>query len=422
MGVTKLNETKYWVWLSMIFGTGSRRIWEAMRFFSSASEAFEAISSGELNDRLSETEIKNASSVTLEKAEEFIGFCKKIGIGAVGCGDKEYPPQLRHILNPPAVLYYTGNISCLCGKRIVTSVGARKACNYSVNAASQICGELASNGIVIASGFAVGIDIASHLAAAAKGRPTVCVIGCGNDVDYPKENMRYRADIIESGGAVVSEFPPGTPPHSGNFPKRNRILAAVSKATIVFEASTKSGSIITANLAAEQGRDVFCLPPANIFENRFSGNIALLRDGAIPLYSAMDILDCFKIGGVNDLEIRRESSDGVSYFNVRELLPEKKRKKAAAVGADISKKAAAVSEKTADDNDSAADMAYEIPEDLTDIQKNIVELIGDSKVQADKLIDSLNVNMGKFMVEISELELMGVVESLPGKLYALKKQ
>lgn len=427
-----MNNMKYWVWLSMIFGTGSRRIWEAMRLFENAEEAYEEISSGSLNDRLDDKELRNVKNIGINKAVEHIEYCQKLGISIAGYGDAEYPPQLRHILNPPAVLYYKGNISCLKMKRTVVSVGARKAGDYSIYACNRICQDLAKCGVIIVSGFALGIDITSHLAAVSMNRPTACVLGCGVDVDYPKDNFRYREAILANGGVFVSEFPPGTPPHSQNFPKRNRILAALGKVTVVFEASMKSGSLITASLALENGREVFCLPPADIFTRSFSGNIAFLRDGASPLYSAADIMNCFRIGGANESEILSEaySNPGdISGFGIGELEPKRKR-------FDGSKKSVhkntSEKQRKSDVINNQESSAVEIEEkapknikngefydSLSDIQKKIVDLISGKTVHADIIAQQLEIDPSEVTVELTELEILGVIKALPGKMFEI---
>ncbi|MCD8188335.1 MAG: DNA-processing protein DprA [Ruminococcus sp.] len=289
-----MNNVKYWVWLTMVFGTGSRRVWDIMHLFEYAGYAYKEIKIGYLSQRLNENERRIANHITLEQAENHIEYCSSLGISVIGYGDSEYPRQLRNIYNPPAVLYCKGNASCLGSEKTVTSVGTRRASVYSTRVADRICRSLAQNGVVIVSGFAVGIDIASHLAAVSVNRPTICVMGCGLDVDYPKDNFRYRETVLKSQGLFVSEYPPGTAPHSQNFPKRNRILAALGMAALVFEGSNRSGSLITANLALDQGKEVFCLPPADIFSSSFSGNISMLRDGAKLLLSAEDVMECFE--------------------------------------------------------------------------------------------------------------------------------
>lgn len=417
-----MNDTKYWVWLSMVFGTGNHRIWETMCLFSSAAEAYQSLADGELNDRLSDNEIRNIHSTSVEAAEELIEKCKEKGISVIGCGDDEYPNALRHILNPPAVLYYKGNISCLKGKRAVASVGARKASDYSINAASRICGELAQKGTVIISGFAVGIDIASHLAAANSGYPTVCVLGCGVDVDYPRDNIRYRDIILSSGGAIVSEFPPGTPPHSPNFPKRNRILAALGDAAIVFEASEKSGSLITAGIALEYGREVFCLPPGDVFSKRYSGNIAFLRDGARALYSSADVLEYFSFGKGGNLGLHNIQSGLFSSFGVGVLKQKRNygtEKKTATVQKNFREK----NQNNINSEENTVPVKTEVTSgfdgELTGIQRKITDILVGGVFHVDVLVQKLEIECSELMTELTELELLGAVRALPGNMYSL---
>lgn len=429
----ELNETKYWLWLTMVFGVGSRRIWEAMCLFSSPQEAYHAIKSGSAELRLSAQEMKNAADSDISAAEQIIEHCENKGIALAGYSSPEYPPQLRHIADPPAVLYYRGNIGCLKGTRTVSAVGTRNASEYGIRVTREICRELACAGIVIVSGFALGTDITAQLAAADSGRPSACVLGCGIDIDYPRGNVQYREHILETGGVFVSEYPPGTPPHSQNFPFRNRILAALGRAAVVFEASVKSGSLITANLAADQGRELFCLPPYDIMSNACSGNSLLLRQGAIPLLGARDILDCFRIGGANDREIRQELNEApaavssVTSAERQRLIREKMLGKLDMVSASEIKRAA--SEETSAESE-AVDFAEkeaaavrstvrrELPE-LSGIRKDIAELMADGAVHADFIAQSLGSDAAELMVELTEMEIEGIIRSLPGKMFEL---
>ena len=402
-----MEETKYWVWLNMVFGTGNHRIWEVMSFFRTAEKAYLSLSSDSSVVSLNEAENKNVHSVQLHTAESFLVSCSKRGIGVIAITSPEYPEQLRHIYNPPSVLYYKGNIACLQNELTVTAVGTRKATAYSLKAAKEICSELSARGAVIISGFAVGIDLACSMAAVDMGRPTVCVMGCGVDVDYPKQNFIYRDAVISAGGVFLSEFPPATPPNSPNFPKRNRILAALGKAAVVFQAGAKSGSLITANLAAGQGRDVLCLPPADIFSGEFAGNIKLLRDGSIPMYDASDVMEC---------------------ITGRKAQPETAVKRGKDVFAEVPKlsddeiRSAFMVLNGIDNNEQespAPNDGYELPNDLSEQQMRISEALLDGAKHADELAQHLEIDPSELMTELTELEIFGIVRSLPGKMYEL---
>ena len=416
-----MNETKYWVWLSMVFGIGSRRIWELMKFYQTAGEAYDDLSRGASALNFKENESENIAKTDISLAERLIDNCSSKGIEVIGYGSRLYPPQLRYVANPPAVLYYKGNISCLRGTRTATAVGTRRASAYGLRVTSQICRELALKGVVIVSGFAVGTDITAQLAAADEGRPSACVLGCGIDVDYPRENVRFRDHILETGGVFISEYPPGTPPHSGNFPKRNRILAALGRVAVVFEASAKSGSLITANLASDQGRELFCLPPADITSSAYSGNVQLLRQGAALLLSAQDVLDCFRIGGANDSEIRRDLSENIfmpdmqpdpqrkrelrdemlARINVTQGMPETAEKAEAPAAAPVKKAA-------------EPDLS-----ELEGVQLEIAKLLLEGALHADVIAQRTGADAASLMAELTELELSGVVRSLPGKMFEL---
>lgn len=415
-----MDETRYWMWLTMVFGVGSRRIWEAMCMFETAEEAYACLTGSEHDMNLEESELHNIQTISTHQAVQFLEQCRSMGVEAVGYSSEKYPHQLRHISNPPAVLFYKGNIGCLSGTKTITAVGTRNASEYSLGAAHRICGELASDGFVIVSGFAVGTDITAHLAAVGVHRPTACVLGCGADVNYPKKNFQYRDAVIENGGVFITEYPPGTPAYPANFPKRNRILAGLGRAAVVFEASAKSGSLITANLAAEQGRDVFCLPPADIFADSYSGNVELLRSGAIPLFGASDITDRFLIGSSVDTEIRSERYTGISSFGIagREVKRRKKRtenenRKAAEIPVSPEVK----NEKLKADKKAVP----ELPDDLTELQKRIAETLLSGPVHADIMVQQLDIDASELMMELTELEIMGIVRSLPGKMFEISR-
>ena len=415
-----MNETKYWVWLTCVFGIGSRRIWEAMKFFQSAQEAYDMLTGGETALRLNEKETEKLRSTDTSLAERIIENCAAKGISVIGYSDRYYPPQLRYIANPPAALYYKGNISCLKGTRTATAVGTRRATEYGLRVTSQICRDLALRGVVIVSGFAVGTDITAQLAAADAGRPSACVLGCGIDVDYPRDNIRYREHILETGGVFVSEYPPGTQPHSGNFPARNRILAALGRVAVVFEASSKSGSLITANLASDQGRELFCLPPADIMSSTYSGNVHLLRQGAALLLGAQDVLDCFRIGGANDNEIRRDLSPADAAPAIM-ITPERQRELREDMLARINV-TQGIPERTEPVRKAKAPVKKLSEADLSGlegVQLDIARLLLEGALHADIISQKCGLDVASLMAELTELEITGRIRSLPGNMFEL---
>lgn len=201
--------------------------------------------------------------------------------------DEEYPPLLREIAQPPGELYCAGDVSLL--KRMcVAVVGSRKNSEYGRWAAKTIAGKLAAAGVCVVSGMARGIDTCAHIAALDAGGKTIAVLGTGLDVCYPAANRQLKEQIARD-GLLVTEYPAGYPVHKGNFPKRNRIISGLSLATVVAEAGNNSGSLITAQLADEQGRSVYVMP-ANINNPNAIGGNLLIRDGAMPLVIPDDLL------------------------------------------------------------------------------------------------------------------------------------
>ncbi len=399
-----MDNIKYWLWLVMVFSSESRIMWKIIRECESASDAYFKLSSGETDMKLTEKQIKNVQRCSLEQAESLIEYCRKLGINVICYDSPEYPDNLRHIIDPPAVLYYKGDITCVLGDRTVACVGTRKPSPYTVSVTSEICRELSGYGFTVISGFAVGVDIVSHLAAVNINRPTACVLGCGIDINYPAENFKFRDSIIKSGGVFISEYPPGTPAYSSNFPKRNRILSALGKATIVFEAAGKSGSINTALISVEQGKELFCIPPSDIKDKRYAGNISLLRSFALPLYSCDEILDFFSI--------ERRKADAFSEpVNNKPVFKRSLSEIKKAVSTENK-----TAEKIVESDIGKEDEKYK---SLNSVQREIVGLLKDCTLHIDVIAYKLKIDVMELMPELTELELNDIIKALPGKLFKI---
>jgi DNA processing protein len=212
----------------------------------------------------------------------------RLGLQTVILSDPDYPPALAAILDPPPVLWLEGRRAVL-SQPAVAIVGSRAGSPYALAVAGRLAADLACCGVVVVSGLARGVDSAAHRGALEGGGPTIGVLGSGADVIYPGEHVRLARGMAES-GAVISELLPGTPPQPMFFPRRNRVISGLSRAVVVIEAGRKSGSLITARCALEQGRDVLAVP-GDVLNGRNSGGHALLRDGAKIVESADDILE-----------------------------------------------------------------------------------------------------------------------------------
>lgn len=284
-----MDDTLYWVALSQISGLGARRILRLVDYFGGAEAAFwapaEEISSAGIQARAAAALVEERKNIDPVRA---LTEVKRAGFSVLTLQSDDYPPLLREIYDPPAVLYYRGDAGVLAGP-CVAVVGSRRATAYGSTAAHRLGETLALAGVTVVSGMARGIDTSAHqgVLQAATGA-TVAVLGCGLDICYPPENFRLRERIAQR-GMVLTEFPPGTEPKPAHFPLRNRIISGLSLATVVVEAGEKSGALITADCALEQGREVFAVPGS--INSPFSrGTHRLLKEGAAMAENAEDIL------------------------------------------------------------------------------------------------------------------------------------
>ena len=227
-------------------------------------------------------------------------------IKVINKGDADYPERLLQISGPPKQLYCCGDTDILSG-RCVAVIGSRTTTAYGRNTAKAIGRCLAAAGVTVVSGMAKGIDSCAHEGALEAGGKTAAVLGCGPDVCYPPENRLLMADI-QRRGLIVTEYPPGTTPERFNFPRRNRIISGLCEAVVVVQARNRSGSLITAELAAEQGRDVFAVP-GNIDSQYNLGNNKLIKEGATPLVCVEDILEHLGISGADEEDARERLSE-----------------------------------------------------------------------------------------------------------------
>ena len=253
--------------------------------------------------------------------------------------DAGYPALLREIIDPPLALHFRGDLSLL-QRPCVAIVGSRRASPYGINAAATLARQLVSAGIVIVSGLARGIDAAAHQAALDSGGTTIAILGTGIDVVYPRSNVALFKRI-EREGLLLTEFAPGLPPKPENFPIRNRVISGISSGTVIVEATGRSGSLITARMAAEQGREVFAVP-GSIFAQGTEGTHRLIQYGAKLVHDANDVLEELP-GGLT----LQKTPDAQPEESLREVLSALSRDEGMHVdtlAAKLSQKAGAVSE------------------------------------------------------------------------------
>lgn len=280
----------YWMWFSTIERLGPlqkkiliEKIGEPEKIYKTDVSKIEKIK-GIKKDAITGIE-KSKNQELLKRYEEYI-YTHNIHI--ININDSNYPQKLKDIYDPPITLYAKGNLDILKSTGFAV-VGSRDATRYGIDVAKDISYLLAKNGITIISGLARGIDRASHLGALSAGGKTIAVLGCGVDICYPGENIEIYKEIMDK-GLILSEYIVGTKPNSGNFPARNRIISGLSNGILVVEAKTTSGAIITADLALEQGKDVYAIP-GNINSPYSEGTNELIKQGATIVTTPNDILE-----------------------------------------------------------------------------------------------------------------------------------
>lgn len=274
---------------AIVPGLGRSRIPDLINALGSARAVFEAsaatlTATGLCTPRAVQNFISNRDARLPQRLDY---FCRHNGVQILAYNDAAYPQNLQNLSDKPLVLYVKGELPQ--ANYALAIVGSRRCTEYGVRAVACFAQAMTREGIPIISGGAKGIDTAAHEACLQAGGVTVAVLGCGLDIAYPPENARLFARIAER-GALVSEYPPGVPPIAANFPARNRIIVGLSQAVLVAEAGKRSGAVITANIAADEGREVYCVP-GNIFDGSSIGCHELIRTGAKLVDMPQDILD-----------------------------------------------------------------------------------------------------------------------------------
>lgn len=311
---------KYWVWFTTLPGLTNRSKLLLLEHFPSPEDIYYA-QPEDLPpvEGLSSSQAALLSDKSTDRAEDVLAHCAKGDIFLLTMQDALYPDRLRNIYDPPVLLYGRGRMPLFDEEAAVSVVGTRTCTPYGISAAEELGYQLAKEGAVVVSGLAKGIDGASHRGALRAGGFTAAVLGGGVDVVYPAENRRLYEDIAAT-GVLLSEYPPGTEPMGSHFPVRNRILSGLSLAVLVVEAPERSGALITANTALEQGRDVFAVPgPIDAPNSR--GSNRLIRDGAGLVTCGWDILEGYRSRFPHRL---RPSSENLPPVPEQDSLPRSK--------------------------------------------------------------------------------------------------
>ena len=401
--------TMYWIWLSRHPELTEQEKQALARCCPSPEDLYFPDREGPWTEELAETVRKARSFRELQKAEKIMRACARESVRILTLEDEGYPERLRNIPDPPLVLYYKGILPDLDALPAIGVVGTRKASAYGVSTARQLGFQIVRCGGAVVSGMAMGIDAAAMDGALQAGGPVVGVLGCGPDQVYPKGNRGLFEAMKEH--CILSEYPPGTPPHKWNFPRRNRIISGLSSGVLVVEAPERSGSLITARQAAEQGRDVFAVP-GNVDLPGFAGSCQLLREGAVPVSSGWDVVSEYE--RLYPGKLRKDmSSVPVIPAPTGEPAPVKRAQK--------TREQAPAPKK---DIDKAPPRPYidlnEILPKLSQDERTLVEALRDGPRQADDVIAGTGLTTGKFLAAMTTLEIRGIVKRLPGKIVQLK--
>jgi DNA processing protein len=379
-----LNQNlKYWVALKWVEGVGNVGFKALLEAFGTPQKVFEAPLS--MIKAVPGIGDKTARQIKAfkdwKKVEKELECADRTGVSIVTSQDPLYPSQLLSTYDYPAFLYVKGHLKE--DDVNVAVVGSRTASTYGKFTTERLCRELVLRGITVISGLARGIDSAAHRGAlSGKGR-TIAVLGCGLDVVYPPENEKLFTEISLQ-GALISEFPFGTPPNAPNFPTRNRIISGISLGVVVVEASEKSGSLITARLALEQGREVFAVP-GSIDSSGSRGTNKLIKQGAKLIENVEDILE--------------------------EILPQVTRAPKV-VKPDQRQKQPADQQKILT---SSPDLV------LKETEKTVWQVLSQKPVHIDQIITSTGLTAHEVLVILLNLELQGLIEQKPGKTYMRKE-
>ena len=416
----------HWIWLATRPSVSDRLKMELLQHFHDPEDIFYAEKDAfSCVEELTQEAVESLQDKDLKASQAIIKQCMAKNIHICTFNDGAYPARLKNISDPPVVLYYKGNLPDLDSVPAIAVVGTRDATAYGMNAAKRLGGQIAKCGGIVVSGLAAGIDGAAISGALSAGGTVIGVLGNGADVVYPLRNRGLFADT-ERYGCLISEFAPGTPPMKWNFPKRNRIISGLCNGVLVVEAPTKSGALITARQAADQGRDVFVVP-GNIDVASCAGSNALLRDGAIAVSNGWDVVSEYQ--GLYPDAVRRYDRPIAGPGFTDEVMAaatetEKPLPKVAQKAKSPAKKSASDKKNEKITVDKNENQPYIDIQDrfrgLTDQERCIVERITQDGRLVDDIIAEAGIPASSVLSCLTMLEIKGVVKRLPGKRVALK--
>lgn len=416
---------KHWIWLAHRPGVSDRLKTALLEHFSDPEEIYYADSGAyDHIDGLTPEARESLLDKNLIPAEEILDRCGKKKLSILTIQDAQYPYKLKNIPDPPIVLYYKGQLPDWEDAPVIAIVGTRKASPYGLQTAKRMGYQIGKCGGIVVSGMAYGIDGLAMSGALTAGAVTVGVLGCGADVVYPQSNRALFRDV-ENYGCILSEFPPGTQPAKWTFPKRNRIISGLSNGVLVVEAPERSGALITARLAADQGRDVFAVP-GNVDQTGCVGSNRLLKEGANVAMDGWDVMGEYE--ALYPGKIRKDTRPSHMRVYPQEVrsaaLAEKTEEKIAQNPGIPMKKSPLqkTKEKIIIDNGEPSPYSdvNKAPPKLSQEEQTIYDALRSGERLVDDVIAETGLTTGKILGLLTMMELKGLIRRLPGKRITLK--
>ena len=409
---------QHWIWLSTRPGVGDKGVNSLLERFGDPEQIYfgteQDFSSLEFLTPEGRISLMDKS---LDGAEKSLEQCRNKGIQIMTFFDDCYPKCLKNIPDPPVVLYYKGKIPDFDASPTIGVVGTRKATAYGMKSAKQMGYQIAKCGGIVISGLATGVDAMAMEGALSAGMSVVGVLGCGADVVYPASTRQLYAET-ERYGCILTEFPPKTPPYGWNFPQRNRIISGLSDGVLVVEAPARSGALITAQRALDQGRDVFALP-ANIDSPNAAGCNELIRQGACLASSGWEI--------VREYEGRypgkiRHNCDVLTLALQEEVQPAqepKKREQKRPSELKKENKQESAKKKPIDNRENAPYIDLTTTHHLSEHEQLIVQQLLSGRKLVDDVIADSGLRTALVLASLTLLEVRGIVRRLPGRYIEL---
>lgn len=406
---------RYWLWLSTRTGVSKVRRLELLRYFGSVDGIYHADARTLAQvPGMSEAESDALCDKSLQGAEEILNRCYDLGICVLTWQDAQYPERLRAIPDAPVVLYYKGRLPDFSAAPCLALVGARKASAFGLLTAKRLGYQLGRAGAIIVSGLADGIDAMSMVGALSADAPVVGVLGCGADVIYPKKNRALYEDTIAR-GCILTEYPPHTPAIGYHFPVRNRIMSGLCDGVVVVEAAARSGSLITAKQALEQGRDVFAVP-GNAGSEACAGSNRLLREGAIFVENGWDVLQDYtaRYPGLT-LSTERGKKLGLSADDLQQNA------KISDPNGELKVASKVQTPKKAVDNEDKGNYIElkVLMRTLPPTQSAVLEVLRDGPKLVDDIIDLAQIPAQEIMSALTMLEIRHLIAKVSANRYRL---